>query len=361
MNIRIIDNIDALDALAPAWNALEKKCELPMQQFIWARACASVLRHKYDLCVVAIEEDGKINALAPLAREHGNRYLEVLGVKEYGEPTDVIYADQNALHRLAAAIRGLGMPLLLKRVPSDSPFKKSMETAFHGRGLLNCARDTGSPWIALDSSWLDPETHLNSGRRSDLRRARRNAEEIGPVSCEIIVPSKENLPALLQQAFMVEAASWKGQSGTAMAMDPLRGEFYREYAISACEEGILRICFLRIGDKTAAMQIAVEYAKKFWLLKIGYDNRFARCSPGMLLLRESIRHAAAGGLNSYEFLGTVESCWKVWTPLERNYSVLRGYPFGFQGVAALVGDVVRHYYHSHPVSTGINKLKELIA
>jgi hypothetical protein len=33
------------------------------------------------------------------------------------------------------------------------------------------------PYIALDDSWVEPESHLNAGRRSDLRRARRKAEQ----------------------------------------------------------------------------------------------------------------------------------------------------------------------------------------
>ena len=44
------------------------------------------------------------------------------------------------------------------------------------------------------------------------------------------------------------------------------------------------------------MQVAVETGGRFWLLKVGYDERFARCSPGSLLLLETIRHAATTGV-----------------------------------------------------------------
>src|SRR5439155_13822651 len=111
------------------------------------------------------------------------------------------------------------------------------------------------------------------------------------------------LDRLLDEVFRVEAAGWKGREGTALANDSVRGMFYRRYAAAACRQGILRLCFLRIGDRVAAVQLGVESEGRFWLHKIGYDEAFAKCSPGMLLLRDTIRYAASRSLRSYEFLG----------------------------------------------------------
>jgi CelD/BcsL family acetyltransferase involved in cellulose biosynthesis len=196
----------------------------------------------------------------------------------------------------------------------------------------------GCPWIPLDESWLQPEQHLNAGRRSDLRRACRSAEQFGPITYDILRPTPTELPALLDEAFQVEAAGWKGQSRSALQYDAVRGPFYRRYAETACEQGILRLCFLRLGGQAVAMQLAVEHNKAFWLLKIGYDEAFARCSPGTLLLLETIRYAAAHGLHSYEFLGTPASWTRVWTLLERPCVSLWAYPARMRGVAALAVD-----------------------
>ena len=39
----------------------------------------------------------------------------------------------------------------------------------------------------------------------------------------------------------IEANSWKGDAGTALAHDRQRAEFFRHYAHAAAREGILRI------------------------------------------------------------------------------------------------------------------------
>src|SRR5207247_3695751 len=131
----------------------------------------------------------------------------------------------------------------------------------------------GTPTIALDGQ--EPESRLSSRRRSDLRRARRHAEAMGEVTSEVLAPSPQEVPALLAEAIAIEARSWKARAGTALASDPVRRGFFERYALAAAADGTLRLAFLRIGGQGAAMQIAVECGRRFWLLKIGYDERFA--------------------------------------------------------------------------------------
>ncbi len=102
---------------------------------------------------------------------------------------------------------------------------------------------------------------------------------------------------------------------------------------------MLRLCFLRIGDRHVAMQFAMVKGGSFYLLKIGYNAEFARCSPGILLLRESIAHAAESGLNTFEFLGHSESWIQVWTQRKRPCVSLHVYPDTLRGGTALLADM----------------------
>jgi CelD/BcsL family acetyltransferase involved in cellulose biosynthesis len=164
---------------------------------------------------------------------------------------------------------------------------------------------------------------------------------MGRVSLEVRSPTPRELAPLLEEALGVEAAGWRGRRGTAMTCDPLRGPFYRRYAAAACEEGTLRLCFLRIGGRAAAMQLGVECGERFWLLKVGYDETFARCSPGTLLLAETIRWAAKRSLLSYEFLGSTEPWTRPWTSHLHGCLLLAAYPTGWEGMAALSYDIGR--------------------
>jgi CelD/BcsL family acetyltransferase involved in cellulose biosynthesis len=104
------------------------------------------------------------------------------------------------------------------------------------------------------------------------------------------------------------------------------------------------------------MQIAVEDERAFWLLKVGHDQRFASCSPDMLLMRETIRYAAEAGLQSYEFLGRAWDSTRMWTAAQHETISLRVYPLGLRGMAALavdgVASVCRKWRRERVADTG---------
>jgi len=337
----VIHHLDDLAQLSDQWEAMAVQAVSPTQQYIWAEACAAAFGAAGRLQVVAVEQAGQQVGIAPLVRRPGLPRLELLGVKELHEPMDLLCSDLSALDQLASAIAELPLPIWIERAPGDSPLLAAIKKAYKRRGLVYLSPAQGYPCIPLDDGWADPEQKFNAGRRSDFRRAQRHAEKLGAVSYEMHRPTPDECEPLLEEALRVEAASWKGTAGSAIEYDQLRAPFYRRYAVSACAKGILRLCFLRIGGQAAAMQYAVECGERFWLLKIGYDEKFARCSPGMLLMLHSIGDAARRGLRSYEFLGTAEPWTQMWTQEVRPAVSIRAYPARPLAMATLAADAGR--------------------
>jgi CelD/BcsL family acetyltransferase involved in cellulose biosynthesis len=326
---------------AGAWNGVATERRTPMQQHLWARAAAEALSPTEHVGVVTVGPTDQPTALAPLARsDSGPPRLRLLGAEELGESVEVCYRDEAALEALAAGLVRTRLPLSFGHYLADTPFIETLRRAYKGRGIVvaKMLPMRGSPSIELDESWIEPEQHFSSRRRSDFRRMRRNAEKLGTVTTEILQPSPTEVEPLFEEAMAVEATGWKGRSGTAIRIDQRLERFFRRYTQLACEAGILRMCFLRIDGKAVAMQLAVETDERFWLFKIGYDESYARCSPGNLLMRETIRHAARRGLKSYEFLGKEAPWTELWTQTARPLVALRTYPFNLAGLAALGAD-----------------------
>jgi CelD/BcsL family acetyltransferase involved in cellulose biosynthesis len=337
-----LHGIAGLESLAEPWQLLTCHTAGPMESYDWAQAAAAALAAEQAPLCVAVARDDEFRGIGQLAQLKGSWLgrLEMLGVGRLNEPSDFVYADHSALAALCAAAVRLRRPLLLNRLPSDSPTINAFQSAARGKGITIVRPQASCPTILLDETWREPEAHLSSRRRSDFRRAERRAEKVGPVEYEISAPAPSEVDELLERAFAIEARSWKGEAGTALAVDPVRGAFIRGFASSAAEAGTLRLCFLRIGDDYAAMQIAVQQADALWLLKIGFDPEHGNCSPGQLLLAESIRYAVGQGLKSFEFLGTAEDWTRVWTQHERQTVSLRFYPLGVRGMTALAADTL---------------------
>jgi CelD/BcsL family acetyltransferase involved in cellulose biosynthesis len=334
---RIFTGIHPFRDFASECAGVEEFTTTPMQSHIWNLACAESFPDG-DPILVTVQRQGRTVAFAPLFRPHGQRRLLFLG-QDLFEPTLFAWADNESCHALARALLKLRNPIFLRDVDATSPMASALQQACRAGKRLCITRSMPShPWLRLNESWKRPEEHLNSGRRSDLRRARRIAEKSGPLTFLNVSPTPQELDELLTEVFRVESANWKGEAGSGLAHDPLIQGFFRRYCQLASEQGILRILLMRCGDQTAAVQLGVDYRQTFWLLKMGYDERFARCSPGELLIVESLRLAAERGLEGFEFTGTRESWTHKWTDMAHPSLSIRIYAAGLHGLIGFAAE-----------------------
>lgn len=339
---RPVSGLGMLKRLQPGWQNLESKNASPMQHYAWAEAFAETFWQLGTVAVVHVGSERAPSALAAFLRPAAAGALEALGARQLFEPTEFLYESEAALADLAQTLRGQGEALDLPRIPADSPVVSALTRAYRGRGFVRVAKTDGYPVLKLDAGWQEPDARLTARRRSDFRRARRRAERFGSTAFEVRVPKREELPTLLQEAWQVEAAGWKGKAGSALACDRLRGGFFRRFACAAARRGVLRMAFMRIDGRAVAMQLAVESAGRLWLLKIGHDERYAACSPGQQLMLHVAGESARRGLAAIEFLGEEESWTRQWTPTARSCVALRVYPFTPKGVSTLADNALRY-------------------
>ncbi len=333
-------DLSADAAMIQAWRALEAAAELPTQGHAFTAALADTLLAGADIRIAFTRGAGGLAALLPLCRNSGPlARWRLVGADELFEPADALCRSSAAARPLAELLARLPGPLDLDRIPAASPLIPALKAAMKSRGLVSIRPATPSPTIALDQSWHEPESRFNAGRRSDFRRAARRAREQGEVAFEMLSPGPAAFDALFDEAIAVELRSWKREAGTAIAVDPAKERFFRAWFRAASEAGIVRIAFLRIGGRVVAMQMALEHLGRYWLFKIGFDEDYARCSPGTLLMLHTIGWSARRGLSAFELLGDVEPWIALfWTQQRHDCVRLRTYPFNAGGAAAFAAD-----------------------
>jgi CelD/BcsL family acetyltransferase involved in cellulose biosynthesis len=318
--------------LVPGWEALAARAAtLPTQDAPYSAAAAEAFGGEPQ--VVVLGDATAPDAIAPLTR--CGRELRLLGLDQLHEPTDLLASSPDALEALLAELLRMRRPLALMRIPADSPTLAALRRALGRRGYARVQEVFGCPTMVLGEQWREPGGGLSSSRRSALRRSRRRAEQTGEIAVELARPAPGEVDALLDVAFAVEARSWKGRAGTAVSFDPRLDRFYRRYARALAERQALRVELLRIGETTVAMQIAVEWKARIWLLKIGFDEEHAAASPGQLLLAESVADAARRELDGYELLGTPAGWTEPWAPELRACVSVVAYPAGAASAAVL--------------------------
>lgn len=307
------------------WPALPAHADaLPTQAAAWTLARATLLAPHERAHWLAVHDTSGVAALAPLVR--AGRWLRELPLLY--EPVDFAWRSPEALLALTRALARQGRPLVLERVPEDSPTVPALRQAFAGRGHVRIRPAMPTPMITLDARWAEPEGAFSARRRADFRRYERRAARHGALEYVLLAPDDGgSLATAMAEAFAVESRSWKSWAGTAMTSDPRLAGFFEHFMREAAAAGVLRIALLRLGGRAAAMQIALQWRQRFWLFKIAHDRAFDDCSPGQLLMRHTLLHAARGGLASYEFMGLMDDWIRLWTEETRRHVRIVALPY----------------------------------
>ena len=321
-------------------DSIAVQARTPMHHHIWTQAASETLYPDYKAQILKTRQGGGAG-FGAFARQKGfPGRLFLMGAEELGEQADLTFDTPETARALAHAFKKTGRAGRFGHFAANSQFVGALQNAFAKGGYVAKAPVQGAPYIDLDEGWADPLSKLTARYRSDFRRMGRKANALGEVTTEVLTPTASTVETILAQAISIETLGWKGRAGTSLLEDERKAAFYKRYAELASEQGILRIAFLRIDDKAVAMQIAAQSDGGFWLLKIGYNEGYRKCSPGNLLMLETIKYAVNEGLSRYEFLGKAAGWTKTWTKEEHPAIRLRAYPYTFHGLTALAIDGV---------------------
>ncbi|MES9830444.1 MAG: GNAT family N-acetyltransferase [Candidatus Thiodiazotropha sp.] len=261
-----------------------------------------------------------------------------MGVSKLNEPGGLIYADKESLTHLCNSILSKGVPTLLGRLSTDDHSIDVFSELASKRGLIFKIPNTGSPYVEICSSWDDYFQQLSSRRRQDFRRARRRLSDQGEVSVDFYCPDQTKLNRLLEDVFQVEQANWKGRNKSAVNYRPDLKRFFTVYCRHLCQSGDLFVSTLRLNRQMIAVQLLAQHANRWWVLKIGYDERWAKFSPGMQLMFETIREAFKRNLTAFELLGTEEKWIDIWPHKTHQFTTLVYFPFNLRGLGALIAE-----------------------
>lgn len=356
MNVEVISDVRAFTHLKSEWNALADRYATPLLRHEWFAAAFDAFGAGCNLAIHVVRDGGRIRAIAPFVIEHGLvSRLALLGHQTF-EPTAILHSDSDALQIVLHHLWSWRLPLFAPRLARGSAELQVLAC----RPLLRLRLPQRPSVINTSASvpladWATFEAQMSKQSRAYIRRKRKAAERQGSIGVDVFAPLEADVERHLAEFIRVEGAGWKSREGTSLQRDARMRRFCTGYAKAAARKGMLRMFFLRLGQHMAAARMAVEYGGRLWEIKIGYDERFSQCSPGILLTHETLRWACERQLISHEFLGITES-WQSWWPLElRPYENILLYPFSVAGCIASCEDAAKMAARrlAIPIRTGI--------
>lgn len=345
MQIRIAHSLKELAPLQAAWDMLADMRGLPLLHYAWFQAAERHLAEPGSVRVVQVlDRDETLIAACALELRRdaaGRGTYQILGMARLYEPSGLLYRDAVAHSALLRALAGLDRPVVLARLWPDAftaAFeRKRLRLSRHALMLGKFAAP--SQYLDLTGDYAQYSEGLPAQRRYDLRRAYRRAEAAGRLNCDITRPSAADIDAALDAAFAVEARSWKGRKGCAVLAQPDLREFFFTLLRTQAAARRVVVALLYSDAQPIAAQVCLLSHDRLWLLKIGYDEDYARLSPGLILMNEVIKHSYAQGLAGIEFLGSAEDWVEAWRPERRQYPLLALYPYTPRSLVRLGTDL----------------------
>jgi CelD/BcsL family acetyltransferase involved in cellulose biosynthesis len=244
------------------------------------------------------ENRNRLRLLVPFSVERPTIPLGVSVMRTWSSPfgplgTPLVDRDDPAgvIEDLFAVLsrKHLKLPkvFVLPEMRLDGPVASLLRSVAESRSLpLVTINEAERPFL---ESELDGNAYFRAALRPhhlrEFRRLKRRLAEMGKLEHHIAREEKEVRHGI--EVFLtLEAAGWKGRERTAMAIDRYRAAFAREAVFRMAERDLCRVHTLSLEGKVIACLIVFIEAGVAYTWKTAYDEAFAACSPGTLLMME---------------------------------------------------------------------------
>jgi CelD/BcsL family acetyltransferase involved in cellulose biosynthesis len=311
-----------------AWRALASRAAVPNP--LYEPDCVvPAARHQSfgdDIHVVFAEEDGRVFGCIPVRDVSEWRRFpypfvttEIRRMVYCGTPlldgergTEAMAAMFGALR----ARRGLahGRVLVLQEIADGGPVDEALHEAAKAAGVALYRYETWDrPFLARRAEATYNDIHTKKDIRNMGRLRRRLDAAVGG---EVRLVDRSDDPSAVEDIIRLEAAGYKAHIGIAMTTVPGETDYFRTMCDRFRKLGRLHVYGLEANGTLCAVVLLVRGDDGLFMLKVGYDERFARSSPGLQLHLDLIGHFHDGLPVQWIDIGTYPG----------NHTLLRMYP-----------------------------------
>lgn len=286
--------------ISEEWRAFADRALEPNLFFTPEMALAG-MRHlsaEADPRLLVVRREGRLVGALPLVAARG-RWLNPFAVRRsaafYGTLSTPLLDPERPGDTVAAMVRALARDgqhgIVLPYLSCDGPAAGAFAEACARAGFVrvdlarHCRAMLRSPLPGAEYIRATLETR----RRKEAERQRRRLADLGTLSFRVV--SSEADTARDLDAFLeLEAAGWKGRSGTALARAPGAASFIRAAAAGLTRRGAFRVATLALDGRAIASGLVGQAGRRAFYIKTTYDEAYARFSPGLLLTLDLTAH-----------------------------------------------------------------------
>ena len=313
MRVEIIDRYSKLCELEADWNELLTSSgeNCVFLTFEWFSSFVRSFELEDRLAVGIVREGSEVVGILPLYKAHtkvaGVTCKALRSISNVHTPKyDFIFklGKEESVQRVLSELREYYKWDLveLDYVNSYSSVLKALCGNSSGGHNFRTVPVMKSPFLETTGGWEEYYNSLSKKLNKNMDYYERRASREFGVEMEVINGPLLDRDVLLE-AFRIEDSGWKGTQGSSIIKNDKVSDFYRDLALSMNRKGWFDLLFLKFGEARVAFDYCLKYDSSYSLLKIGYDEKYGKYSPGMILRKMAIKNVFQQGFRRYDFLG----------------------------------------------------------
>lgn len=281
------------------------------QMFEWACNWWKVHGYNKELLVLVVTEDDSPIAIAPLiiTKEPFNR-LPARKVEFLYRMNFIIRSRKEEVMRevlnYLKAIQGSWDIIDFSDMEYDSKILDLFKKEAQGLGFDFLIKEGHPyPYVDVDISWEEYWLQRKGKFRRKLRRAGRAIEDIGDISININMYDYTRLSELevaLQKMITLSLKSWKAKLSSALGSKEANKNFYKGLVDMFSRKGKVEVSFLEHKGVPIAGTIGVIYKNVFYGFNTYYDEKYAKLSPGNILMQALLKEIFSDSIVRVELL-----------------------------------------------------------
>ncbi|MGH2965715.1 MAG: GNAT family N-acetyltransferase [Solirubrobacterales bacterium] len=212
--------------------------------------------------------------------QHRYCFLGTPLVTSGGEEAAVAAITRELVRQRGAAFVGLDA------LADEGTVRDALRLAIEHRGVEEVRVNRHRRAVLRRSARGEERLAVKGKHRRELDRKRRRLEE--DLGGTLRTVDRAEDAEAVEEFLELEASGWKGREGTAMASLEQDAEFFRAVCGAFRELGRLHLLSLEADGQRIAMACNLRAGEGIFCVKIAFDERWRRYSPGALLVLDHV-------------------------------------------------------------------------